>query len=315
MTTLTLACNHCAPSEYTRGRGFVLYVHDTGAALASVLDHLQRTNFGMGATAARIDAPPKGPWADRMLAHLEQSSSAMNHESSGVSLCCADVLQGGRYVREWFLVVLDNARGGDVEFDDFCATNHEKPIRELLAAPESPVFALNARAAASRLALVDELLALAEPPLARHEVVDTPFFQLHALDDGHTLDARLLSHVCGFETRALVCLSPTQGFWLVDFPHAGAGLGFPLTLPRRAQFATAEPSPPAPFALVGLGDEGRRRAERWGVYPPVEDSVLGAIERGWFGRHTVARRLRPVWAAVSGRSRHAHRKFEILNAF
>lgn len=313
---ITHACNHCAPSEYTRGRGFVLYIEDTSATLASILDYLQRTNFGMGVSVARIGTPPedRDEWQTRMLAHLEQSATSMNHESSGVSLCCADVLSGGRYVREWFLAVIDNVRGGDVEFDDFCATNPERPIRELLVDPASPVFALNARAAASRHALIDELLALAPVPIAQTEVLDTPFFQLHALDNGRTLDARFLSHVCGFEKRAVLSLSPAQGFWIVDFPLEGAGLGFPLTLPRTRQFVTAEPSPP-PFALVGLGDDGRRRAERWALYPPVEDSVLGAIERGWAGRHTVHRQLRPVWAAVSGRSRHVHRKFEILNAF
>ena len=314
------ARNFCRPSDYTRGRGYVLSIEDTGHPIAEILDYIQRTNFGMGVTLVRLRAPDGLPrarraaWTARIAEHLGASEDAMNHEASSVSLCRADVLAGGRYTREWYLAVVDNARGGDVAFDEFCAVHVQEPLRAFITDPGSPIFDLNRRAEVARLATADALLALCDPPLERESAEYTPFFQMRALDDGHTLEAKFLSHVCGDAERAVVCLSPAQGFWIVEFPRRGAGLGFPATLPRTAQFASAEArDPPVPAAW--LSDEGRRRAERMHVYPPAESVLDPALDVDWFGRVRVARQLQPAWVLVAGRTRHAHRKYEILNAF
>lgn len=320
MLRMDPARNFCRPSDYTRGRGYVLSIEDTSRPIADALDYLQRTNFGMGVTLARLRTHEpltrarRAAWTVRIAEHLAGSESAMNHESSSVSLCRADVLAGGRYDREWFLAVIDNARGGDVSFDEFCAEHAQAPLAQFALDPASPIFDLNRRAEAARLETIDALLGLCDPPLAREDVEHTPFFQMRVLDDGHTLEAKLLSHVCGDAERAVVCLSPVQGFWIVEFPRRGAGLGFPVTLPRTAQFSATEPRDPT-VPAVWLCDEGRRRAERMHVYPPTEEVLDHAVDVDWFGRARVTRQLQPVWVLVGGRTRHAHRKYEILNAF
>ena len=314
------ARNFCRTSDYTRGRGYVLSIEDTARPIADVLDYLQRANFGMGVTLVRLrSAEPltkarRAAWTERIAAHLAGSETAMNHEGSSVSLCRADVLAGGRYAREWYLAVIDNARGGDVAFDEFCAEHVQEPLSKFATDPASPIFDLNRRAAAARLDTADALLALCDPPVEREAAEHTPFFEMRVLDDGHTLEAKFLSHVCGDAERAVVCVSPAQGFWIVEFPRRGAGLGFPATLPRTGQFSAAEArAPPVPAA--GLCAEGRRRAERMHVYPCAEEVLDAAVDVDWFGRARVTRQLQPVWVLVGGRTRHAHRKYEILNAF
>ena len=305
--------NFCATSDVTTGRGFILKFSSKNVSFASILHHIQRCQYGLGVTVVRITGEipaKKDKWKQKMTEHLRNHPSSMNCPEASVSLCCADTLQKGGYVREWYIAVIDNALHNDELFDEFCfqQTQKKEPAHSIISDPGSPIYTLNDQSSQSRRALIQELVNLSESRMLFEIVGDTPFFNLFARDDGLQLDTYFLSHTFGPESRAVLSLSPTQGFWIVEFSRPWAGLGFPLTLPRTQDFATAEPTP-CSIPVVGLSQEGEWRASRTGVYPPIEEVFASTIGISWAGLCSVRKQLRPKWVALCGKSRE-----EVSNA-
>lgn len=301
------APNFCKTSECTE-RGFVLKLSGQTILFSDVLHHIQKCQYGLGVSVARLrgDVPDdKSAWQNRIVEHLREHPTAMNCPAACVSLCCTDTLSGGKYTRDWFIAVIDNALGNEETFEEFylAETLHGASAYDLLAKPDSPVHSLNAKSSEARRALIHELAGLCEPRLEVEIVGDTPFFDMFARDDGRLLEVFFMSHTFGKGTHAVLSLSPTQGFWLVEFSRPGAGEGFPLTLPRTQQFVEAAPAP-CGIPVVGLSPEGDARAERTGVYAPIEKAFAETIGVSWAGLCSVRRQLRPEWVVVAGRSRN-----------
>lgn len=312
--------NKCDTTRYRRPRGYALRIHNLEAPMRTIMSHIQRANIGMGVTVARIlftETPCPLParadtWIAEVAAALRESSEHMNFGASGLSLCVRHRIERGEYVADWYLVAIDNDFAAECEYDAFCTANLDAPIGSFVRAPDSPIYAINERAAASRLQMIRGALVLLDDTADVADVVHTPFYSFRPVHGDLGLECEFLSHVSGAASQVVVCLSPAQGFAVQNFAVASCAHGFPVTLPRRGPHATfTQTRAPAECKIHGITEDGAKHGASAELYPDGP-AFLGAVA----AQNTSAGRceyLRPVHAIVSGRRRDRDWEYGILN--
>ena len=320
MLSVLKGTNECETTRYRRPRGYVLRVSDLEMPMRGVMSHIQRANIGMGVTVAQIEFPA-GPcplparadeWMTAVAAALRDSAEHMNFGSSGLSLCVRHRIERGEFVANWFLAAIDNDCAAECDHDAFCTANLDAPVGVFIRAPDSPIYAINERAAASRMQMIRGALVMLDEAADIADVIHTPFYSIRPVQGDNGLECEFLSHVSGAATRVVVCLSPTQGFALQSFPVASAAHGFPVTLPRSGPHAAHTPTrAPGDCKIHGLTDEGAKRGASLDLYPDAPGFVARAAAQH-IGAGT-CEFLRPVHAIVSGRRRDKDWQYGILN--
>lgn len=320
MLSVSEGPNKCDTTRYRRPRGYTLRISDLDAPMSTIMPHIQRANIGMGVTLARI-VFPDGPcplparadtWMAEVTNALRESAEHMNFGSSGLSLCVRHRIAHGEYVADWYLAAIDNDYTAECDYDAFCTANLGAPIGVFVRSSDSPIYTINARAAAERLQMIRGALVLLDENADVADVVHTPFYSFRPVLGDAGLECEFLSHVSDAAHDVVVCLSPAQGFAVQHFSVASCARGFPVTLPRHGPHALhTQTRAPAGCTIHGITEEGAKRGASLDLYPDGPEFVRRAAEPNWCAAG--CEYLRPVHAIVSGRRRDKDWQYGILN--